>query len=231
LLLWDEQAQQRSGEPRFTVELADVATAGKLKDANSWLGPESAMSKTPRELPRAYVVRVTSGRVRRLLHMFDAAGEYFATSEGTQELRYLNQARTFILVIDPLSVEAFWNRLLPEQQAMLKEVRSAAASPELAYQQAHQEIEAMGVRLAKARLAVVFSRADLIDEADDDVAAWAAGKLGLGNLVRSVRLNFKEACFFHTAAVLVDGAMHKSIPALMRWVLARDGIDLPGSTP
>lgn len=89
----------------------------------------------------------------------------------------------------------------------------------------------MGVRLAKARLAVVFSRADLIDEADDDVAAWAADKLGLGNLVRSVRLNFKEACFFHTAAVLVDGAMHRSIPALMRWVLARDGIDLPGSAP
>jgi len=86
----------------------------------------------------------------------------------------------------------------------------------------------MGVQLSKTRLAVVFSRADLIDAPGDDVEAWACDELGLGNLVRSARLNFKEACFFHTAAVMVDGTMHKSIPALMRWVLTHNGVNLPG---
>ena len=86
----------------------------------------------------------------------------------------------------------------------------------------------MGVRLRKARLAVVFSRADLTEESGDDVAAWATAELGLGNLVRSARLNFKEACFFHTAAVMADGVMHPSVSALIRWVLAGDGIGLPG---
>ena len=60
------------------------------------------------------------------------------------------------------------------------------------------------------------------------MATWATEELGLGNLVRSARLNFKEACFFHTAAVLTDGVMHPSVPALIRWVLTRNGVNLPG---
>ncbi len=219
---------RRIGEERFVAELADTATAGKLKDASKWLSPGNATDKTPPEMPRAYVVRLATSHDAWLLHMFDAAGEFFYTPERTQELRYFNKAKTFILVIDPLSVEAFWDRLLPDQQAELKAVRSAAPSPDLAYQQAHQEIEAMGVQLSKAHLAVVFSRADLIDRSGDDVVTWATDELGLGNLVRSARLNFKEACFFHTAAVMTDGAMHKSVPALIRWVLARNGVNLPG---
>jgi hypothetical protein len=226
LLLWSEEAAP--GRERFTAGLADTATTGKLEDASRWLSPDSAIGKTPAELPRAYLIRMTAGHDRRLLHMFDAAGEFFHTPGRTQELRYLNKAETFILVIDPLSVEAYWDRLLPEQQAKLKAMRSAAPSPELAYQQAHQEIEAMGVRLKKTRLAVVFSRADLIGTPGDDVAAWATDELGLGNLVRSVRLNFREACFFHTAAVMADGVMDSSIPALLRWVLVRNGINPSG---
>jgi hypothetical protein len=226
LLLWSQEAAP--GRERFVAELADTATTGKLADADRWLIQDSATGKTPAELPRAYLIRMTAGHDRRLLHMFDAAGEFFHTPGRTQELRYLNKAQTFILVIDPLSVEAFWDRLLPEQQAELKAVRSAAPSPELAYQQAHQEIEAMGVRLKKARLAVAFSRADLISTPGDDVAGWATDELGLGNLVRSVRLNFREACFFHTAAVMADGVMDTSIPALLRWVLARNGINASG---
>ena len=223
LRLWSEEAGRR-----FVAELADTATADKLKNASKWLSPGNATDKTPPELPRAYIVRLAISHDAWLLHMFDAAGEFFYTPERTQELRYFNQATTFILVIDPLSVEAFWDRLLPDQQAELKAVRSAAPSPDLAYQQAHQEIEAMGVQLRKAHLAVVFSRADLIDAPGDDVATWATDELGLGNLVRSARLNFKEACFFHTAAVMANGGMHKSVPALIRWVLASNGVSLPG---
>jgi Double-GTPase 2 len=224
LRMWSE----RLGEERFVAEFADTVTAGKLKNASKWLSPGNATDKTPPELPRAYIVRLTTSHDAWLLHMFDAAGEFFYTPERTQELRYFNQAKTFILVIDPLSVESFWDRLLPDQQAELKPLRSAAPAPDLAYQQAHQEIEAMGVQLRKAHLAVVFSRADLIDAPGDDVATWATGELGLGNLVRSARLNFKEACFFHTAAVMADGGMHRSVPALIRWVLASNAVDLPG---
>jgi len=221
-----QKPAERRGK-RFAVQFGDSTTTRKLENADQLLSPDIDIDKTRTELPRAYVIRLVSMRRTRIVHMFDAAGELFYTSERTQELGYLDKARTFILVIDPLSVEAFWDRLLPDQQGELKAVRSAAPSPELAYQQAHQEIESMGMRLRKARLAVVFSRADLIDTRTEDVAIWARDELGLGNLVRSARLNFGEACFFHTAAVMTGGVLDESIPALLRWVLARNGIDLP----
>jgi hypothetical protein len=220
------QERAKEERDRFAIEFGDSSTTRKLESAGQLLGPETATDKTPPELPQAYIIRLTSRHGTRILHMFDAAGELFYTPERTAELRYLDKAKTFILVVDPLSVEAFWDRLPSDQQAELKPVRSAAPSPDLAYQQAHQEIEAMGVQLSKTRLAVVFSRADLIGAPGDDVAAWASDELGLGNLVRSARLNFKEACFFRTAAVMVDGAMHESIPTLMRWVFGHNGIEL-----
>lgn len=85
----------------------------------------------------------------------------------------------------------------------------------------------MGVPLRDARLAVVFSRADLMEVPAQDVATWARDELGLGNLVRSARLHFREASFFHTAAVMNGRDLHESISPLMRWVLARNGVDLP----
>ena len=213
--------------PRLTVTFGDTATTQKLEHAGELLGPESVTAKTPLELPHAYIIRLTAGRARRIFHMFDAAGELFYTAERTQELRFLDKARTFILVIDPLSVPAFRDRLPAERRTGLATVHAAAPSPDAAYQLAHQEIEAMGVPLRKSRLAVVFSRADLTDDAVGDVAAWASEELGLGNLVRSARLTFAEVGFFHTAAVLADGVMHESIPGLLRWVLAADGLSRP----
>jgi hypothetical protein len=234
LQLWSHDgssgAGPQEGRPgrQLTVEFADAPTRDKLKDASELLSPESVTGKTPPELPRAHLIRLMTGQGPWLLQMFDAAGELWLNAEQTQQLRYLDQARTFILVIDPLSVDAFRDRLPPERRAGLPAERPAEPPPEEAYQIALQEIEAMGVSLRKSRLAIVFSRADLSDDPVDDVAAWARDELGLGNLVRSARLSFREARFFRTAAVLADGVMHASIPALLRWVLGADGPDLPG---
>ena len=227
LRMWSRQLQ-----PDFTAEFGDTATSRKLADADRWLSPQTATDKTPPEQPRGYIIRMMTKGDRRILHMFDAAGELFYTTERTQELRYLRAAQTFILVIDPLSVEYFWDRLRPDQQDELKAARSAAPSPDLAYHQAHQEIESMGVRLARTRLAVVFSRSDLIgaagiDEAEADAAEWATTELGLGNLVRSAQLTFGQASFFRTAAVMSDGVVHESVPRLLRWILAGDDFALP----
>src|SRR5271166_221522 len=214
LQMWNETGQLNAG-------FGDAATTRELSRAGTILRSQTATAKTAVQLPRAYIIRLGPAHGTRILHMFDAAGELFYSTERTQELRYLSKARTFILVIDPLSVPAFWDRLPPERQAALDEVRSTAPSPDLAYQQAYQEIEAMGVHLRKVRLAVVFSRADLIDAPGTDIAEWASDVLGLGNLVRSARLNFREVRFFFTASVMTGEVMHESIPALMRWVLGR----------
>jgi hypothetical protein len=224
LQLWTE-------EGKLKAEFGDSVTSTELEDASDVLRSGRATTITSVQDPRANVIRLVSRKNTCILHMFDAAGELFYHSDRTQPLRYLGQARTFILVIDPLSVGAFWQRLPAGRQAELAALRSTAPSPDLAYQQTYQQIEAMGVRLRAARLAVVFSRADLTGVPDGSVAQWASDELGLGNLVRSVRQNFRETCFINTAAVMGDdGVVHPSVQALMRWMLAHDRVALPKGT-
>ena len=72
------------GEERFAVEFADAATISKLEHASELLSPESVTAKTPAELPRAYIVRLIAPG-RRVVHMFDAAGELYYTAEQIQD--------------------------------------------------------------------------------------------------------------------------------------------------
>ena len=225
LRVWTDQG-------RLTAESGDTFTTRELEIADQMLHSGSPTATTSFDLPQAHVIRLIIRKSTRTLQMYDAAGEHFYNTDRTQELRYLNRARTFILVIDPLSVEAFWQQLPAAAQAELSPARSAAPPPELAYQQTYQQIETMGVQTRKARLAVVFSRADLIGIPDGDVVEWARNELDLGNMIRSTAQNFKETRYFCTAAVMdADGLVHEYIAELMQWVLARDSIDLSGAIP
>jgi Double-GTPase 2 len=229
LLSMVTQLQAWAGQGQLMAEFGDTTTAKSLDVAGQVLRSGTPTARTPAELPRAHVIRLNVKKRARTLQMYDAAGESFYHIERVQELRYLGKARTFILVIDPLSVEFFWQQLPSATQAELSSVRSAAPPPELAYEQTFQQIEAMGVRLRKARLAVVFSRSDLINSQDGNVVEWAANELALGNLIRSATQQFKETAYFRTAAVMVaDDLVHESIIELMRWVMSHEGIDLPG---
>lgn len=221
------QLQAWDAAKELTAEFADSVTTRELAAAEEILRTGATTSATLPELPRAHVIRLITRKETRILHMFDAAGERFYTAERTRELGFLGKAKTFVLVIDPLSVDTFWQRLAPERQAELAPLRSAAPSPDLAYQQAHQAIEAMGGHLKEARLAVVFSKADKTGPPDCDVAGWADRDLRLGNLVRSVKLNFKESLFMCAAAVMTEAGIDPSIATLLRWMLAGEGVTLP----
>jgi Double-GTPase 2 len=234
LMAWAAARQQ------FTAEPADQSTAGSLQTARQVLISGRDPGPTQVQLPRSLVIRAGSGRIKRIVHWFDAAGEQFGNLAHTDELRYLSEARTFILVIDPRPIIAFWRRAPGSAPA-----GPASRSPLDVYHRTSQQIEEMGVRLSEARLAMVFSHADRIDRPGGDVAAWASRELGLGNLVRSATLNFKETGFFCTAAVVrpecagqpeSDGKpestdnklVDRSIACLLRWVLAGSRLTLPG---
>lgn len=227
------QLQSWDAAEKLRAEFADSVTTRELAVAEKILRSGETTWATAPELPRAHVIRLSSGKDSRILHMFDAAGERFYSADRTRELGYLGRARTFVLVIDPLSVDSFWVRLPEDRQAELKQLRSTAPSPDLAFQQAVLSIQAMNVNIREARLAVVFSKADQIDPPDGDVAKWAERDLGLGNLVRSVRIQFKErSVFICAAAVMENDDIHPSIPTLLRWILDDDdGVSLPGSMP
>ena len=220
--------------PGLQAELADSTTASTMENVKKFLAPGAAPLKTSGVLPRGQIVRVSAKGATRVLQLYDTAGERFYKSQDTEELGFLTKARTFVLVIDPLSVETFWQSLPSERQEELSRIRSTAGtkevpSPELAYQQTHQQMDAMGVRLKKARLAVVFSRADVLEDINGQPAEdWATDTLGLGNLIRSARLEFGETAFFRTASVIsANGDLHPSLTQLARWLIAPDGITLP----
>jgi Double-GTPase 2 len=219
--------------PEINAEFADNSTSRALNNAARLLSPEVSTAPTPPgQMPRAHIIRLKSRHRAHLIQMFDAAGEYFRDTARTQQLRYLDKAHTFILVIDPLSVEAFWERLLPDQQAELRPVRSNIREPDLTYHHVIEEIQDMQVPVHKARLGVVLSRADLIDaDGQADVETWMQTELGLGNLVRSAQLNFREVRFFRTAAIIENKELDASISPLLRWVLSGSGVDLPGDMP
>ena len=209
---------------KLAAEPADKATADSLQGAAELLRPDRTTPVTPPERrPRSLLIRVSSGKATRTLHLFDAAGEHYQDLVRTEGLLFLGSARTFILVINPL-IQAPWRRP-PDGQP----TEPARQPPDAVYHRVYQQIQAMCVPLSEARLAVVFSHADLMPASGDDVAEWACRELGLSNLVRSTRQNFKEVRFFRTAAVTAeDGTVDGSIAVLLRWVLAGSGLALPG---
>lgn len=210
------------------VDYADPDTAGRLRDFESTLAAGSRPSATPSVLPRAYVLRLRIGRYRRILQLFDAAGELFYDSQRSAGLIYLGEANTFILVIDPLSVDAFWNGLPSGERARLVPDRSGAPHPGLAYQQTADRILEMGRQRVRRRLAIVFTRADLLGPeygpgagTGEEIRKWAVEGLGLASLLHEAESDFREVALFHTAAF---GSDENSLTNLVHWVMRAEGL-------
>ncbi|MDT0267515.1 hypothetical protein RM844_14590 [Streptomyces sp. DSM 44915] len=216
------------------VAPADGTTAEEYQALRYVLTSEGHPRGTPRALPRAYSVLLGARRRRRLVHLFDTAGERFTNREDTDALRYAATARTFVFVLDPLSVPAFWGGLDEAQRAAIDRSLASRVPPDLVFQQAVQAVRQMGAPLDRARLAVAVSKLDLIQgsgrldgvRTDDSeaVAEWLTRELGLGNLVRSMRHEFRDTRIFLTAAIaLGESEVHPSLPPLLAWCFGGQG--------
>lgn len=184
---------------------------------------------TTGDLPQARAFQLSDGRSTRLIHIFDPAGERLVDRDRADELRYHETARTFVFVLDPLSVTAFWDLLPPPERERLDSAPASLVHPQDVYDVAVQQVLAMGGRLNRARLAVAISKTDLVRHTvpleghpDTDVGARAfvAATLGLGNLVRAMDHQFREVRFFFTAAVTVaPRQVDPSVRPLVEWAL------------
>lgn len=216
-----------------SVRLADDETRHSYAVLSEVLGfAGNTLATVPGQLPRAHSLLVAIGRFKRLLHMFDAAGERFVEIERTDELRYLRAARTYLFVLDPMSVPAFWSALTPRERDELDPSLASEMLPEAVFNQSVQTMIGMRARLHASRLAVAISKTDLIEHTrlldgrrdDSDWAErWLAETLGQGNLVRAMRNEFADVRFFFTAAVMASQSqVHASIPPLVAWCLQGD---------
>jgi hypothetical protein len=216
-----------------TVTFADADTRRRYQAAKPSIVGAGITRPTTIALPRAYSLYLRPERgPQRLVHVFDAAGERYSRSEQVQELRFLRLARSFLFVIDPLSIDAFWSSLSWREQSRLEPFRAVSQSPEFVFQQASENIEAMGVATRKGRLAVAVSKADLLTDllssagvGNDSatIEAWLADRLLLRNLVQHMRYTFGEVGFFLTAAVLDHReAADPSVAELWEWIVGSE---------
>jgi hypothetical protein len=225
---------QASVRPGIHVDYADSATAARMRDLDSALAEGFTVPATaPGELPKAYVLRLRIGRYRRIAQLFDAAGELFYDSQRSADLVYLGEANTFVLVIDPLSINDFWDHLPSAERDRLTAYRSIAPHPQPVFQQTADRITEMGRQRAPRRLAIVFSRADLVGtgfgpgaSAGEEVRKWAEDGLGLAGLLREAESDFREVALFHTAAF---GSNANALTDLVHWLMRAEGITPPDS--
>jgi hypothetical protein len=188
---------------------------GKLSVVSDGSGTVGEPDATSRRVPQprhAYSVRLITDNDARVLYVFDT------TDDITHGPGYLGRVRTCVLVIDPLSLDSFWARLPSARQAELGRERSSTPSPGIDHGNTLNRIKTMGIETQDARLAVVFARGHLVNSPERKVVRWARRELGLGDLVSSVRRDFKESRFFCADAVRGDGT------SLLRWLLIGEGV-------
>jgi double-GTPase-like protein len=218
-------------------EFADGETDQRYRELLPALEPGRQTRQTVvGQMPRAYSMYVAPpAGARHLVHVFDVAGERFARRQGTEELRYLSLAGLYLFVLDPLSIEPFWRHLPEGHRARLASFR-AVQPPEELFVQTCEQMQMMGARTRRGRLAVALSKHDLVCHlppfagAGNDSPALErclVRDLELGNLVRTMRREFREVRFFATAAVLDrDGRVDASVVALGRWLLDGEGLPM-----
>ena len=114
--------------------------------------------------PARYVIRVRlRARDPDPAHVRRGGRAFLRTRTAPRNWGTSAKARTFILVIDPLSVEAFWARLPPGRRAELGPMPARPPPrPTWPTSRRTRRSRRWACTLRKARLAVVFSRADLI---------------------------------------------------------------------
>jgi len=180
--------------------------------------------------PVGYSLYLGAGRGERLVHVFDAAGETFVSSDRTDELEYARYARTALFVVDPMSVPGFLRGLTAGQLAALDLSTASDMPPEDVFARFSQTMVQMQVRTERVRLAVAVSKLDVLRDAgvlqgEPDGAQleqWLTERLQLGNLIRAMRHEFHEVRFFATASVVGDlDQVDPSIARLAGWLLPR----------
>ncbi len=190
---------------------------------------------TLRDMPRAYVLRVSIRSAKRLIYLFDPAGESFPS-----DLTYLDKVTAFIFVIDPLLARNVLQKFTPARRRELEvEFGSERPPPADSFTQTRERLTALGMKQVPASLALVVSKSDLLAEARVGGLAWdnteklVVGSEGMAlrqviGSGRDLRKEFRKVGFFETAAISGSDHSEDGVRGLALWLLRSGGIALRG---
>lgn len=200
--------------------------------------------------PAPWTFTLRSGRRHALLHLFDAAGERYVDAAQNAQLGYLDGARTLVFILDPFSIRDLRARLGGDRRRLLTEAGAAEHDPEDAYNTTATRLREFGVATGRQRLAVVVTKADLLDglpaaqppqSGSAAVRGWLHHR-GLDNLVTAAERDFGEVRYFLVSSVAGPDGTFDRATAPLTWILAGEGFGLspvgassgsasPGGTP
>lgn len=218
-----------------TVDFVDEESRQAFDHAVALVAAGGDTAKTPAgELPRAITARFTSGRRRALLHLFDAAGEFYADRDDNTDLEFLDHAQGLVFVVDPFSIAWVRDQIGDTSAStVVAKANPARESPERVYHVTAKRLLDYGVATRKRRLAVTVVKSDLLAGfpfADDltpgTVREWL-NKAGLDNLVLSAEREFGEVRYFVVASMPGVSATDPRSPAgPLAWLSAGAGLKL-----
>jgi len=214
-----------------------------FSDATTVVESEMQTTKTEADRPPVGItVAITAARCNALLHLFDAAGEFFSNREQSSELPFLDDAQGLVYVLDPFSIPAVADDLTGAFASQLEAAQPARMHPEQAYLVTAQLLRDQGITLTSKPLAVAVVKADLLiglppavdlhpEAASGQVESWLRNK-GRDNMLDGAARDFGVVRYFLvsslSAATGADGRVNPTSPAQpLLWLLGRSGVSSP----
>lgn len=191
------------------------------------------LATVPSTLPTAPLRAATffagTGPRRRLVYLYDAAGEYYQSSDKVSSLRFLGSTAGMLLVVDPFSLPAVRRRMEAEEVTLPPHSTSPPDDVVSRVADGLRE-QAVGRRRSRiaVRVAVVMTKCDVLVECgpvphpyerlDDEgraartaaVATWLDTVAGEGGLVRQLANQYTEIGYFAVSALDAFGTVPRA---------------------
>lgn len=194
--------------------------------------------------PVGVTARLTTTRRQALMHLFDAAGEFYSSREQAGELPFLDDAEGFVFVLDPFSIAGVRQHLTGGLAARLTAAHPASMDPEQAFAVTSKWLRDEGVDLGRKPLAIAVVKADLLLDlpsatglraaaGPDEIAAWLREQ-DLDNMLDSAGRDFAAVRSFLVSSLDVTsdgdgwaGLLSPAHPLL--WLLGRSKVPIPAA--
>ncbi|MEV5542086.1 hypothetical protein AB0L13_35165 [Saccharopolyspora shandongensis] len=231
--------RDRAAAEGVVLDFVDGASKQAFEHGEQLITTGSDTTKTPAgQLPAAITVRFTRGgsakaRDQALVHLFDAAGEFYLDRDDNSELEFLDHAGGLVLVVDPFAIGWVRDQLGGALESRLAQAHPSSGDPDQVYQVTARRLRDFGVQTERRALAVTVVKADLLSDLPwaADLCAGAVREwlntAGLDNLVLAAERDFAEVRYFVVSSVTGTRPGHRLTPAApFRWLMGRGGFAL-----
>jgi hypothetical protein len=203
----------RLGPQHVTMRFAASADKQAFETAKSAIESGGAVDKTGVRPVPAFLMYVGDGRRRRrLVYFYDPPGEFYDGMDAVQAQEYLAHVSGAVVVIDPLSIPDIRRQAEKSYATLAKQARPARVDSEDAYNRVVRGLRGGAEKaLARIPVAVVVTKSDALrgmpgltprlpSGGGQAVREWLL-EAGMGNFVRSVEHEFREAHYYAVSAI------------------------------